>query len=171
MRQVPRAGDVDRALAAALREVTKCRDAVNKQAGVLVGRGRYDGAEALVRSGRAIADFQSRLDAFRREWRSIRSLADGDEHDGSALPLWRTFAPILQALITLGGTASRGELVEFLTASGPPLNTGQKSATSPDWKRVLGRAKRSLVQEGFLEANPSFWRITDSGRQAVRNEG
>jgi hypothetical protein len=155
---------VDRALTNALREVAKCLTNVNKQAGAVVARGNYTDAEALVAAGKAIDSFQLRLDSLRREWRSIRTLSTDEEGDSNA-PLWRAYEPILRALISLGGSASKAELAKFLGSSAPEDPDHEASET--EWKRRLGRARRHLVREGFLDANPSIWRITEPGRQAV----
>lgn len=171
MKRVPGAGDVYRALAAALREAAKCLNGINRQAGVFVSRGAYDDAEALVKAGRAVSDFQLRLDALRREWRSIRALPNGGADDDEEVPLWRSYVPILQALVGLGGSASRGELADHLSSSKSSSDPDAAGGSRSDWMRKLGRARRPLVHEGFLEANPSIWRITDAGRQAARDEG
>lgn len=123
MKRVPDGRDVGRALAGTLREVDKCLEGLNKQASQLTARGRYDEVEPLIRAGRTIGDFRQRLDSFRGEWRSIQALNDEDE--SGTTPLWRTYAPILRALVALGGSASRGELVEYLSSSSP--GTGARS--------------------------------------------
>jgi hypothetical protein len=171
VKRVPGAISVDRALASALREVAKSRNSLNKQAGLLLGRGKYDDAEALVRAGRNIDSFQLRLDSLKREWKSIRTLGDEAGTNSERTPLWRAYIPILRALIELGGSASRSELVDFLNSSDLVAKSESKNSATLDWKRVLGRARRPLVDEGFLHANTSIWRITDVGRQAVRDQG
>lgn len=86
------------------------------------------------------------------------------------------YRPILEALIAMGGSSKKGEILDrvgqalqgVLTAVDcSPIRGGDPK--TPLWRITAEAAKRPLVREGFLKGDSpkDTWEITDRGRQAV----
>src|SRR5260370_20208817 len=101
--KIPGKREVDNALRLTSREIKSALRQVNQQAGRLVSRGDYDGAQSLVELGKEISQFTSEVEALHAKWRDLRE--DGDESRIERTPLWKYYRPILKALGQLGGEA------------------------------------------------------------------
>jgi hypothetical protein len=70
----------------------------------------------------------------------------------------------------LDGKATRGELEasieQMLSAE---LKKSDNNTESTDaWKKMIGRARRPMIKEGFLEAGAGkMWKLTPEGKQAA----
>jgi hypothetical protein len=92
----------------------------------------------------------------------------------SRTPQWELYRPILQALVSLGGDASRKEIEAKLEEMiGGSFKAGDLAANSrgvPRWKILVGRSRKPLIERGFVSGeNLLRWKITDKGEQAARS--
>ncbi len=134
-----------------------------------MAKGDYAAAEELAAKGKEIRQFQAEVKALRARWLEVCRGADAR---GATTPLWEYFQPILKALASLGGEASRTDLeaeverlftVSLLPGDRAPMMRGRER-----WRVMIQRARKPLVTEGWLEARGGrIWRITDTGRQAA----
>jgi hypothetical protein len=161
--------DLQRAVKGAVREV-------NQEAAELLAAGKYPRAEALMVLAKGARAFQADVTALRGRWREVRrggrrsSAARQDE-----TPLWELYRPILLALCDLGGEARRLDIERRLTTS---MNGRWKAGDValnprgvPRWRVTVGRARRALVREGWLEDTGGLtWRITAAGRRTAGAE-
>lgn len=86
--------------------------------------------------------------------------------------LWEYYLPILKALIAIGGEATRAQIeVKFGELFQGWLQPGDETLMARGqkrWKVMIGRAKKPMLAEGFVEAsNVMKWRVTDNGRKAA----
>ena len=89
MGHIPGTKDVDRALKHSQGEVRLGLKQINAQAGKLLAKGDYTGAEHLITVARKVGDFVSELDALRKRWREIKhgfETSVGPKQ--KPLPLW-----------------------------------------------------------------------------------
>lgn len=176
MSRIPGGREVDRALKAADQAVRAALKAVNLQANKLLVRGDYAGAERMVSAGRSVSDYQEEIEGLRRRWRSVRSSSgQGEGESSESTALWEYYKPILQALESLGGEATRREIEQRVESELTSfLKRGDRRTMArgnPQWKATVSRARKHLVREGFLEeATGVKWRITPAGRHAARGE-
>jgi hypothetical protein len=166
--KVPKRGHVESAIRGVKRRLRTTLKAVNQQAGKLLQRGRYSEAEELVRVGRAIDDFQAKVDGLLSEWRAATARPKGEVRKEKT-PLWRLYHPILRALLSLGGAAETSQLERalpnFLDAEAAS-NPGSQGG--PPWKTLVRRARRPMIKEGFLESvRGKRWQVSPSGRRAA----
>ena len=101
-----------------------------------------------------------------------------DEREGGSsesTALWEYYEPVLRALESLGGEATRREIEQRvepeLTSLLKPGDRRTMARGNPRWKVMVSRARKHLVREGFLEeATGVKWRITPAGRRVARGE-
>lgn len=167
---------VDRILKDARQEVKATLRELNLHAGKLMARGDYSGAAELAELGRAISDFNGRLDTLRREWRTSWGAKRPAEAMGATTPLWEYYQLILQAIDALGDEASRREIEQYLESRvasrlkpGDLKPTGRRGA--PPWKLMVKRARKQMVGQKYLEDETGKqWRITSLGRQVAQGD-
>lgn len=169
MNRIPGSREVDRALKQAVREVKSALKEINQEAGKLVARGDYGGAEALVQVGRTVTTFTSELEALHLTWRELQDNTTGEELTEKT-PLWEYYRPILQALVELGGESTLAQLEDRVEPSlAGLLKNGDlvlMSRGKPRWKVMVRRARRHMVKEGLLEDRSGLrWRISSQGRR------
>ena len=174
MKRVPRVREVNQAILAVSREVKRAVKELNQQAAKLLARGDYEGAQAMVETGRRLHDFQNKVRSLQEEWRELRSAAHGGgEAHEEHTPLWQFYQPILQSLVALGGEAKRRDLEdrvgETLEGHLKPGDSVTNARGVPRWKRMVARARKPMTAEGFLEDGKGpVWRITDAGRRTAK---
>src|SRR6266480_699552 len=157
MRWIPGGREVDRALLRAKRGLKAALKKTNQHAGRLLARGAYSAAEGLVASARLAGAFQGELEVLRQKWRDISALAKRGSHSPKSerTPLWGYYRPILQALAALDGEATLPDLERQLESSSPAIwKPGDLAVVNhgrPQWKVTVKRARRAMVQEGWLE--------------------
>lgn len=176
MTNIPGGREVEQALRSAERAVKVALKGVNQQAGKLLARGDYPGAETMVGVGRSVDGFCKEVEALRQRWRSLRVVPpDSPAGAGDTTPLWEYYRPILRTLDKLGGEATRHEIEQHVESELlSTLNPGDKRSMArgkPRWAIMVKRARKYLVREGFLESRAGLhWRITAAGRQAVQKD-
>lgn len=176
--RLPKGNQVDKALRSATRQVQAVQKGVNQQAARALRRGRYGEAESLVGTGRSVAEFMTQIEELRLRWKALaagRIAGNQGAVRPEALPLWQYYQPILRALVALGGEASRREIEIKLPALiqdlAKPADLAEGSNGLPHWKAMLRKARRAMVQEGFLEARAGTrWRLTAKGREAAESD-
>jgi hypothetical protein len=98
-----------------------------------------------------------------------------DNPDGMQHALWEYYQPILRTLIAIGEDANRSQIEEkFGELYRDWLKPGDEvlmSSGKPKWQVMIGRAKKPMQAEGFVEAPTAFiWSITDAGRKAANRK-
>jgi hypothetical protein len=178
VKRVPHARVVSKALLSVRGAIQKALKGVNLVAGQRMAKGDYSTAELLIAKAREIRQFQSELDAVVQKWREV--CATGESKDTSSnqatTPLWQYYHPILRGLTQLDGECRRPELEtrvhDLMAASFLP---GDNLATAPGgerWRKMIQRARKHLVGEGWIENRPGpVWKITDGGRRAAEKPG
>jgi hypothetical protein len=156
MKKVPDSLRVAQALKAADKAIHVSLRKLNRQAGQLMARGDYSGAETLAATGRELQSFRAEFDALRKRWNGIRAGAKTDHVKNATTPLWAYYQPILQALAELGGEARRSDIEphverlmkeKFQPGDNDPVARGRLR-----WQAMIRRAHRHLLKEGWLEA-------------------
>jgi hypothetical protein len=165
---------VDRALKAVSREVNSATKRVNQQAGKLMARGDYEGAQVLIELGKSVRDFQAQVDELRARWKTLRAGASGGTTGrAETTPVWKLYGPILRTLLANGGMMSWKAIQESLGSGGdfaPLAGDHLPQRGKPRWVHAAYRARGGLVKEGFIEKRGhSEWRITAAGRKAAES--
>jgi len=164
---------VDRALKTVASEVKTSLKEINQQASKLMNKGDYAGAEELVQLGRSVTAFQLDLDSLRAKWSTVFTSTESDGDAGEKTAEWEYYVPILQALVSLGGEGSIGQVESTISPLlANILKPGDSEAMAggrPRWKVMVRRARKHMVQEGFLEEDSGArWCITKQGRRAAQ---
>ncbi len=174
MKRIPHAREVDQAIRGVLAAVKEALKGVNAAAGQAMTKGDYSTAEGLVAKGRKIQEFRARAEELRKRWRELRGsgVGKGDEAKMRA-PLWAYYQPVLAAIVELGGAAKRRELEPFveriMEGNMQPGDLDVMARGEKRWQRMIRRARKPLVAEGWLEEGPGpIWRITAAGRGAAK---
>ena len=176
MSRLPGGREVDRALRNVEREVRAALKALNQQAGKSLARGDYQSAEGMVAVGRSVSDFRKEVEELRRHWRALLVPKEQSQgHAPESTPLWEFYRPILRALDSLGGEATRQEIERRVEPElAGLLKAGDSKVMArgnPRWKVMIRRARQPMIREGFLETSKgSRWRITAAGRRAARED-
>lgn len=176
MKRVPHATQVTQALRAATKGLRAAQKGLSDAAGKLMKRGRYSDAELMVAKGRELQAFQSEISTVSDRWKEIQKLQAGQSEPASAAtPLWGFYQPILRALHELGGKASRIELepvvermlrASFLSGDTTPTSGGKQR-----WQAMIQRARKHLVEEGWIEnGGGSLWRLTVEGQRIAASK-
>jgi len=170
MKRIPHAREVDQAIRGVQTAVKEALKGVNAVAAGVMARGDYASAESLAAKGREIQEFQAEVDNLRMRWRGLRG-AGGREKKPTS-PLWSYYQPILKALAEAGGEARREELepdVErIMKGMFQPGDRDVMARGQMRWQRMIRRARKQLIAEGWLEGSGSAWRITEAGREASK---
>lgn len=167
---------VDRVLKDARREVKATLRELNQHAGKLMARADYSAAGELAELGRAVTDFEGKLDGLRRDWRMLWRAKKPAEAKGVTTPLWEYYQLILQAIDALGGEASRREIEQHLESRavarlkpGDLAPRGRRG--TPRWKLMVRRARKQMIRQKYLENEMGKqWRITSLGRQVAQGD-
>ena len=92
----------------------------------------------------------------------------------SNTPLWEFYRPILQALVALGGDATRKQIEAQLDETIAGILKEGDCVTNargvPRWKIMVRRARKHMIAEGFVTGeNLLRWKITSKGEQAAKS--
>jgi len=174
MSGVPHGPEVDKTIRELARQAKTAQTELNRQAGTLVAKGHYEKAETLVAKAKTVDEFQARVRALREEWRQIRR--DGrsaGQQRAQSTPLWEYYQPVLETLQAMGGRARRADLeTEFESSHASvfkPGDTDVMAGNVPRWQKMIRRARKHLIEEGFIEDSSSpFWQITAEGKRAAK---
>jgi len=175
MAQVPRNQEVMRAIRSLGRQSRLATKEVNQQAARRLARGDYAGAQSLIEVAQAISAFGNEVLALNGRWREVRSAGKGPKKGkDTQTPLWEFYRPILQAIVSLGGEATRkqieGKLQETLTSSLKEGDSVTNAHGVPRWTIMVRRARKHMIAEGFVTGdNPLKWKITSKGEQAAKS--
>lgn len=172
MAKLPGSMQVDRAFRTVSREIKGALKLINQQAGKLLVRGDYTGAESLVERARQVGEFRTEVEALRAKWKELRGGSGGAGQTNQKTPLWEYYQPILRALVAKGGRAAASELeedVEAAMAEGfKPGDADMLAGNRPRWKVMIKRARRHMAKEGLIEDKTGVeWRITAQGQKAA----
>ena len=173
MSKIPDAQKVAQALKSTDKAIKASLRTLNQHAAQLMARGNYGGAEDLMAKGREIQSFRIEFDALRKRWGEVRGGAKKGPGNNSTTPLWAYYQPILQALVALGGEASRQEIEpqveQLMKGSFQPGDIEPMARGRFKWQAMIRKAHHPLVKEGWLDARlGKTWRITTAGRQAAK---
>jgi len=178
MRRVPHARAVGKTLRAVRVAAQKALKGVNEMAGQQMAKGDYATAESLISKAKEIRLFQSDIDTVFQKWREVCATKKQKDTRGkqATTPLWQYYQPILRGLAQLDGECRRPELEErvleimadsFLPGDNLPMASGRER-----WRKMIQRARKHLVVEGWIEKNSGpIWKITEGGRRAAEKAG
>jgi len=168
---IPRAGEVDKALKVVMEKVKASQKALNQTAARHMSRGNYVVAEELMKKGKEIQAFLKETQALRARWRGIRGKGQAKQKKEQT-PLWGYYQPVLQALAKIGGEEKRKELEpvvgEIMEDSFKDGDLDGMAHGRLRWQVTIGRLRKPLVEQGWLEPDTAFrWCITAEGRKAA----
>lgn len=175
MAQVPRNKEVTQAIRSLVRQIKLATKETNQQAANRLARGDYGGAQSLITVAQAVSAFGNEVLQLNERWREVRSTCrEPKKGKDSQTPLWEFYCPILQALASLGGVATRkeieGRLEETLTGSLKEGDFVKNTRGVPRWKLMVGRAKKYMIAEGFVTREGALkWKIMSKGEQAAKS--
>jgi hypothetical protein len=172
MRKVPSAAGVARALRGVKKELKACLRQIHQQAAKMISKGNYAGSQTLVNAAQAVRGFTVEVEGFSVKWRSLGGSVAGPSASGERTPLWGYYEVILQALSSANGRVSTADLISRLEPIiGKTLKSSDLEPMSdglPRWQRMVKRARKHMLKEGFIEAGRGAdWRITATGRRAA----
>ena len=175
MVKLPRKKEISQAIRSLGRQIKLATKETNQLAAKRLSRGDYARAQALIEVAQAISVFRSEVLALNDRWKTLRS-ADKDfkRRKDSQTPLWEFYQPILRAIISLGGEATRKDIEETLEKTlTSTLKEGDfvKNARGmPRWKLMVGRARKHMIAEDFVTRESLLkWKITSKGEQAAKS--
>jgi hypothetical protein len=175
MANIPRNHEVTKAIRSLSRQTSLATREANQLAAKRLARGDYAGAQSLINVAQAISAFGNEVLGLNGRWREVRSTSKGPKKGkDSRTPLWEFYRPILQALVALGGDATRkdieGKLEETLAGSLKEGDLVTNAHGLPRWKVIVGRARKHMIAEGFVMGeNLLRWKITSKGEQAAKS--
>ena len=108
---LPRSGQIRKALRATEREVKLSLKEVNQRAAKLMERGNYEGAKALITQGKGSHAYLAKVQALwnrlseLRGGRGGRKFGKNEQH-----ALWEYYQPVIKVLVSLGGEATRAQI-------------------------------------------------------------
>lgn len=173
MPNIPHSQEVGSAIKSLRKEVRSAVKAINQQAAKRLARGDYAGAQALIETAQSVSVFDGEVAALQARWREVRSVGKKKYGTKAAVtPLWEYYQPILQAITTLDGAATRREIEAELEGKiDGKLKEGDfapNSRGTPRWKVMISRAHKHMIREGFITDGHGFkWEITRKGTQAA----
>ena len=178
MATIPNKRAVSAAIRSARRALKQTITEVNQSAADLAKKGAYERAEAEMAKGRELIGFLEEVAGMEQKWNQICGSGQ-EQKPGSgnvSLAAWQYYAPIVRALVALGGKASLGDLeAEFLRKMEPGLRVGDRShmaAGLERWQVMIRRARKHMVKEGWvLSRSSKLWEITTSGRLVAEKQG
>jgi hypothetical protein len=153
----------------------------------------YERARAALEQAGHIIAFRSKVDDLRREWTLLagqhpeasEALNDhggrrnlGRLRRGLRTPEEAYYRPILQALHSLGGSASVGQVLEKVRqlmvgvlreVDFEPLASDPES---PRWRNAAQWARNSMAREGLLKNDSprGIWELSEAGRRALTTQ-
>ncbi len=187
---IPNSGTIDSVFRTLEKRLKKIRKKINAQAARQMKGEDYGFAQKWMETGRSVADFAKRVEAFGQEWRRltkatrIANVAAGEQGApkvairtrSTKTPAWKFCTPALEFLVSRGGSASHEQVLSGLEQSmlsaltekdrkpKPPLN-------APRWHGAIKKANRLCQREGWIEKRADgVWKITPKGR-AVLSQG
>ena len=163
---------MNRSLVNLKRQLRAAVKELNEKAAILVVRGRYDASSALIDSAKMVGEFVDQVEALRERWTGLKRSAGGGQ-SGEKTPVWEYYTLIAKALVELGGEASRSQVTDWISRSAvdelKPGDLGRTTQGKLIWQRNVGRARRAMVKEGFLESTSgSKWKLTRLGRDVAK---
>lgn len=174
MSGIPRSGEIEKVMRELALKARLSQSALNRQAGQLVAKGRYDRAETLVAKAKALEEFHAKIKALCEDWRQLQRCGGRTgKPQVQTTPLWAYYQPILQTLLEMGGSARRQEIEgEFERMHAGLLQSGdmeKMAGNMPRWQKMIRRARKHLIEQEFIEAGSGkVWQITDEGKSAAR---
>jgi len=158
--------DIGRSIVALKKQLRVAVKELNQEAARLLSRGKYERSAALVDAAKGARDFISEVEALRTRWKTVKSVG-GAQPRGEKTPLWEYYSLVARALVALGGSANRTQIADWIKEHGKSdLRPGDLARTARGkviWDGNLGRARRAMLKEGYLEPGPG-WRLTQLGR-------
>lgn len=144
-------------------------------------QGNHAAVRAALKDAERLQRFRDRLTGLRSEWTRIVGGRSRSKTTTSRRGLGRTpqrefRLPILMALVQLGGSAPRGDILDQVgTIMAEQLNRRdyEPLPSSPDggprWRNTASWERQHLVTDGLFRSDSpqGVWEISDLGRQYV----
>lgn len=146
----------------------------------------YDRAREAADRADQITAFRDKANALRCEWDALMGQEADEDEDvdahrrdfgrlarGLRTPEGAFRVPILQALVTLGGSAPMAEVLELVHQTMKDVLKDvdhQPLASDPDlprWRNTAQWARAAMVKDGLMKSDSprGIWEISDMGRQ------
>lgn len=163
---------IDRAFSSLRTQLRAAVKELNQEAAILVSRGKYDASHMLIESAKKVGAFAAEFEILRERWASIRS-GPKVSQNAERTPLWEYYALVARALVALDGEGTRGQILDWIERTAmEELKAGDLAQASQGrlvWQRAVGRSKRAMVKEGYLEPNSGMkWKLTKLGREIAK---
>jgi len=185
--------DVIPAFEMLLEELDRIIPELNDQGKQLLDQKKYDEAHDIINKAQSVVEFQKKVVSLRDEWVSmdvpssrkaptvfddniftvvqLKKIADGKRTSEEEFKI-----PILKALVDLGGSATKGNVIDVLEISMVnQLNefdwqTLSSSNNEIRWKNTAAWARNEMVDEGLLSDKSAYglWEITPAGRNYLQ---
>jgi len=176
-----------------LEELERIIPYLNDQGKKLMDQKKYYEAHDIINKAQSVVEFQKKVVSLRDEWVSmdvpssrkaptvfddnistvvqLKKIEDGKRTSEEEFKI-----PILKALVDLGGSATKGNVIDVLEVSmSAQLNSYDWETLSPPnneirWKNTAAWARQELVYEGLLAKNSPYgiWEITPAGRNYLQ---
>jgi len=167
--------------------------ALNHQTKQLMDEKNYPEAKEVIAKAEAVITFQAKVRALRDEWVMInvpptkkqthtRKKKSARSTPSKLRKGLRTSdkefrMPILNVLVSLGGSANRQRVFDELERNmSDQLNTYDwmplpSNSNITRWKNTAAWARQSLVKDGFIASDSptGIWEITAAGRRALED--
>lgn len=165
---------IDRSFSSLRTQLRAAVKELNQEAANLVSRGRYDASVTLIESAKSVSAFAIEIDALRERWASIRS-SPRVSQNVERTPLWGYYALVARALVALDGEGTRGQILAWIERTAmdelKPGDLVQASQGRAVWQRAIGRSRRAMVKEGYLEPDSGMkWKLTKLGREMAKRQ-
>jgi len=144
-------------------------------------QGNHTAVRAALKNAEQLQRFRDRLTGLRSEWTRIvggrsRSKTTTSRRGSGGTPQREFRLPILMALVQLGGSAPRGDVLDQVgTIMAEQLNRAdhERLPSRPDggprWRNTAAWERQRLVTDGLLRSGlpRGIWEISDLSRQFV----
>lgn len=181
---IPNSSSVSSSFRKLLKRLEGVRKKINNSAARETKAGNYEGAKDWMEVGRSVSDFRERAEAFTKEWKALVKGIRAINHDKSEpqeipsttvmrpkrLFTWRFCVPILNFVVTQGGTSTTEQVAAQVEQNmGSQLTERDRALSSktglPKWQGSLKKAYKHYQREGWIEKRrDGLWKITPKGK-------
>lgn len=149
------------------RELKTAVKEVNGQAARKLAQGNYEASQGMVALAKAVQQFAIETKEFNERWNAIRKQQSG-KPKAKITPVWEYYRLIARAISNVGGETTFEEIVEWITKNAmdelkpEDILPGKKGI--PVWQNAVSKARRPMINEGFLDRIKGKWKLTKSGK-------
>lgn len=138
-----------------------------------------------------LISFRDKVALLRSEWNQLLTAAEKDEDEeilvqrrnlgrvrkGLRTPAEHYYLPVLQTLVSMGGSGKVSDVLEKVGDRMKPVlkkvdyEPLASDPSNPRWRNTSQWARYSMIQEGLLKADSprGIWEISDKGREYLQS--